>query len=97
MIRMPNVYRVKAGEKFLKDASGDNFRILFIVGLKTKWVSEDKSVNILINTNTVKNETMAQVFVLNEAYFKGNMCHILRSKINSNNVFLKYCLESFEV
>jgi hypothetical protein len=25
------------------------------------------------------------------------MCHILRSKINSNNAFLKYCLESFEV
>jgi hypothetical protein len=36
---------------------------------------------IKIHSNTVKNEIKAQVFVLNEAFFRGNMYHILRTKL----------------
>jgi hypothetical protein len=52
---------------------------------------------INIHSKAVKNETMAQVFVLNEVYFRGKLYDILKSKINSNEEFFKYCLESFGV
>jgi hypothetical protein len=39
---MPTLYRVKAGENFLKAVLKDNFRILFITSLKTKGGTKGK-------------------------------------------------------
>jgi len=36
IVGMPTLYRVKAGENFLKGVPKDHFRILFITSLKTK-------------------------------------------------------------
>jgi hypothetical protein len=52
----------------------------------------NNKIDIKTHSNTVKNEIKAQVFVLNEAFFRGNVYHLLKKKINSDDNFLKYCL-----
>jgi len=40
---MPTLFQIKAGEKFLKGVPKDNFRILFIISLKTKERTNGKN------------------------------------------------------
>jgi hypothetical protein len=43
---MPTLFRIKAGEKFLKGVPKDNFRILFIISLKTKEGTKENFFNL---------------------------------------------------
>ncbi len=60
-------------------------------------INKDKEKIMQIYNNVVKNENLAQVFVLCGAYIRGEIHHRFKLKLESNGKFISYCFEYLKI
>jgi hypothetical protein len=62
------------------------------------WIkNKDKEKIMQIYNNVVKNENLAQVFVLCEAYIRREIHHRFKLEPESNGKFISYCFEYLKI